>query len=190
MSTFGLYFRLGMDHILDTKGFDHILFLLALLAVYEMRHWKSLLWLLTAFTLGHSLTLALSALNLIRVDAALVELLIAITIGITAIQNLFLDKPDKKVNPYKYGLAAFFGLIHGLGFSGYFKQLLGTETSILMPLFSFNIGIEAAQILFALGVILLHGLLTGALGVKPREWNLFVSGGAFMVALTLVLERW
>src|SRR5687767_1448094 len=150
MNDFGIYFSLGKDHILDySNGYDHILFVIALCALYQMRDWKQVLILVTAFTLGHSLTLALSTLDIISVRADLIELLIPVTILITAVSNIFrkednLSTRDLQIN---YFYAGFFGLIHGLGFSTYLKAILGKNQSIVSQLFAFNIGLEFGQII-------------------------------------------
>ena len=135
MSIFELYFKLGLQHIADLKGYDHILFILILCAVYSLKEWKRVLVLVTAFTIGHSLTLALATLDLIRVDGDLIEFLIPLTIFLTALANLFARK--HQVSPLlhylKYTAALFFGLIHGLGFSNYLRSLLGTERGLVLP---------------------------------------------------------
>jgi hypothetical protein len=150
-----IYLHLGYKHIIDINGSDHILFILALMIRYSWNEWQKILILVTAFTIGHSMTLALSTLNWISFPVALIELLIPITILITALANLKLTSsatPSKY--PIIYYLALFFGFIHGLGFSNYLKMLLGKEESILGPLFSFNLGLELGQLLIV-GIILI-----------------------------------
>lgn len=188
-SIFSTYLGLGFDHILDSNGIDHVIFVLALCAAYDLKGWKRLLILITAFTLGHSLTLALSALDWVNVDSDLVELVIAITIGLTALNNVALKKVDQTAHRIKYFIALVFGLVHGLGFSGYFKTLLGREEEVLFPLFSFNLGIELGQIIIVAGMLLFFLLAEKLLKVKPREYNLFISGLAFGASLLMFLER-
>lgn len=189
MSAFSTYLELGFRHILDPKGLDHILFILALCAPYDIKGWKKLLLLITAFTIGHSLTLALSALHVLKVDQDIVEQIIAITIAITALQNIIIKKPDQTAHRLKYIAAMVFGLFHGMGFSTYFSALLGREENIILPLFSFNLGIELGQIIIV-GMMLLFFLLSDrSLKIKPREWNLFISGIAFGAALIMLGER-
>ena len=149
MSLFELYFNLGLQHIADLKGYDHILFILTLCAVYDLKEWKRVLILVTAFTIGHSLTLALATLDLIKMDTNLIEFLIPLTIFITAMANVLMRKQKVSflLHYLKYSAALFFGLIHGLGFSNYLRSLLGSEKGLVLPLFSFNVGIEAGQIL-------------------------------------------
>ena len=192
MTTFGLYLSLGFEHISDVAAYDHILFLLALCAVYSFKQWKKLLILVTAFTVGHTLTLALATLNLVYVPTDLVEFLIPLTILVTGIWN-FLQKEEKvsrASHNFKYGTALFFGLIHGLGFSSYLRSLLGTENNLLIPLFSFNVGLELGQIMIVIIVLILSFLAVDAAGMKRRDWNLLLSGAAIGVSLILCIERW
>lgn len=191
MSTFQMYFTLGIDHIADLKAYDHILFILTLCAVYQLRQWRKLLILITAFTIGHSVTLGLATLKFINVPTNLIEFLIPVTILITALTNI-LQKSGKislKAHYFKYFLALFFGLIHGLGFSNYLKSLLGKESSIIGPLFSFNLGIEIGQFLIVAIIIFFTWILVDLLGVKRREWNLVLSGAGLGISLVIILDR-
>ena len=137
MSTFETYLRLGFAHIANLNAYDHIIFIVALCAVYQLMQWKNVLVLVTAFTIGHSLTLALATLQIVTLPTNIIEFLIPLTIFFTALYNIFeteahLDRRKMRIN---YGLALFFGLIHGLGFSNYLRMLLGSEESIFLPLF-------------------------------------------------------
>src|SRR5688572_12761348 len=143
---FTSYLELGFDHILDLNGYDHILFLIALCAAYSSADWKKILILVTAFTIGHSFTLAMSSLDIITINADLIELIIPVTILITAILNLVIKPDTSKRWQIIYLLPLFFGFIHGMGFSNYFKVLLGREAEIILPLFAFNLGVELGQI--------------------------------------------
>jgi hydrogenase/urease accessory protein HupE len=178
MNIFGFYLKLGIQHILDLQGYDHILFIAAMTAVYSLKEWKHVIVLATAFTIGHSTTLALATLQIVDVPTRLIEFLIALTIFITGIANLFKVKDDfsKRLQIYKYLTAMFFGLIHGLGFSNYLRYLLGGEISIIKPLFAFNIGLEFGQIVIISVVLVLNFLLVKKASVKQREWNLVISG--------------
>ncbi|MDP2042667.1 MAG: HupE/UreJ family protein [Algoriphagus sp.] len=188
MNSFQLYFKLGLQHILDIQGFDHILFVLALCAVYVVRDWKKILILVTAFTIGHSLTLALATFNVIQIRADVIEFLIPVTIAFTALITLFKPKPSSgKGIQLNYLFAVFFGLIHGLGFSNYLKALLGKETSIWQPLLSFNIGLEVGQIIIVAAFLLLTSLVNLA-GVNRKEWTLVVSAFVLGIACMLMLE--
>ncbi len=183
-----IWLQLGFEHILDPAGFDHMLFVLAMLAPLSYKHMKQVALMITAFTLGHSITLAWVSFAGPILDSALVESGIAITILATALLALFPGK-NTKLNAARYSLVALFGLIHGMGFSGYFTSLLGREQSVVMPLISFNLGVEAGQLLFAAAVLFIQWILVNALKVSQRSWQLFLSGGASFVALTLILER-
>jgi hypothetical protein len=188
MNSFELYFKLGLQHILDIKGFDHILFILALCAIYVARDWVKILILVTAFTIGHSLTLALATFNIIQVRSEVIEFLIPVTIAITALATIFKPKPTSgKGIQLNYFFAAFFGLIHGLGFSNYLKELLGKEASVWQPLLAFNIGLEAGQIVIVTAFLLLTSLLNLG-GVNRKEWTLIVSAFVLGVACMLILE--
>jgi ABC-type antimicrobial peptide transport system permease subunit len=188
---FGFYLHLGITHILDISGYDHILFIAAMVAVYTWKEWKHVIVLATAFTIGHSTTLALATLRVINVPSTLIEFLIAVTIFLTGIANLFKVKDEfsKRLQKYKYLTAMFFGLIHGLGFSNYLRYLLGKETNIVMPLFAFNIGLEFGQIVVITIVLFMNYLLIKHAKVPKREWNLVISGMAIGISLMLMIER-
>ena len=183
-----MYFELGKEHILDVKGYDHIMFVLALCSLYQLSHWKNVLILVTAFTIGHSVTLALSTFDLISINKSLIEFLIPITILITAIVNI-IKGPGGENNNVKinYAFALFFGLIHGMGFSNYLKSLLGKSSNIIVELFSFNLGLEFGQILIVVAFLLLGFVMTSLLNVSRRDWNLAVSSGVIAVAITLMI---
>ena len=186
---FKLYLELGLEHIADLQGYDHILFVAMLCAVYTFKEWKQVLILITAFTLGHSLTLALATLNIIKVSTAWIEFLIPVTIFITALGNIVTSKPSNVTAKLKYMLALFFGLIHGLGFSNYLRALLGKQDSIVVPLLAFNIGVELGQILIVLCVLILTAIMIYMFKVKQRDWTLVLSGAGAGIALTLMMER-
>lgn len=190
-SAFGIYFQLGVEHIADLQAYDHIVFIIALCAIYELRDWRRVAILVTAFTLGHSLTLALAALNLIRVPVSLIEFLIPATIFATAIYNVVRKAEGEKAHTVylNYAFALFFGFIHGLGFSNYLKSLLAEDESLLLSLFSFNLGIETGQLGIVAVITLLAYMFMQVLKVKQRDWNLFVSGMAAGIALILMMDR-
>ena len=189
MQDFSLYFELGWQHILDWQGYDHILFITALCGVYLLNDWKKVLILVTAFTVGHSITLALSIFNFISIKSNWIEFFIPITIAFTCFHNIINKRTfPKKFNP-TYLMALFFGLIHGLGFSNYLKSLLGTSNNIVAELFAFNIGLEFGQIIIVFSVLLLSFLLVQVIKVQKREWNLFLSSAIFGVAILMAIER-
>ncbi|MHA7130352.1 HupE/UreJ family protein [Algoriphagus namhaensis] len=189
MNSFQLYFKLGVQHILDLQGFDHILFVLALCAVYVARDWKKILWLVTFFTVGHSVTLALATFKVVTVNSDLIEFLIPVTIAITAFSSILKPKPNTSRGfQFAYGYALFFGLIHGLGFSNYLRQLLGSEASIWQPLLAFNLGLELGQVVIVGIYLAITSILVGLAGVKRREWTLIISAFVLGIALMLMLE--
>ena len=190
MSEFELFFGLGLDHILDIDGYDHILFVVALCAIYEAREWKRILILVTAFTIGHSITLAMATLKLVTLDASLIEFLIPVTIFITALVNIV--NRDHKLTPKQvkqnYGLALGFGLIHGLGFSNYLRSLLGQDESIVNQLFAFNVGLEVGQIIIVVVFIVVGVILRTFFFVDRRDWVTIVSSAVMGVAITLMID--
>lgn len=194
-STFGVYLRLGFDHLLDLRGYDHILFLAVLCAAYSLARWRELLILVTAFTVGHSLSLAAATLGLVRIGSGLVEFLIPMTIVATAVTNLAgLSRRGRGTGRWsaprvRYGLALLFGVVHGLGFATFLRLALGGERSIWLPLLSFNIGLELAQIVAAAGVLAIGLAATRVPGVGERLWTVALSAVAGSVALVMAAGR-
>lgn len=189
MQDFSLYFELGWQHILDWQGYDHILFVTALCGVFLLSDWRKVLILVTAFTIGHSVTLALSVFNKILIPSSWIEFLIPVTIFITAFINILKKKVSKnRFNP-TYFLALLFGLIHGMGFSNYLKSLMGKSNNVVAQLLSFNIGLEFGQIIIVLSVLLISFLMINILKVQRREWNLFLSSAIFGIAIIMAIER-
>ncbi|MCD4793963.1 MAG: HupE/UreJ family protein [Bacteroidales bacterium] len=188
---FSLYFSLGFEHISDLTGYDHILFLIAICAVYLLKDWKKVLVLVTAFTIGHSVTLALATMHIVNVSSEFIEFLIPLTI-LTSAFFVFFDRSDefsKRHHIFKYFAAMFFGLIHGLGFSNYLRAILGKEENILLPLFSFNIGLEIGQILIVLIYLLIAAVIVNVFKVKKREFVLIMAGAVAGIALIMTIER-
>lgn len=198
-SLFYTFMALGFEHIADVRGYDHILFIVALCAVYTIREWRKVAILATAFTIGHSLTLGLAALDILAISPAWIEFLIPVTILSTALYNVLAYSADTSQQEGTFGkrirlnylMAAIFGLIHGLGFSNYFKAMVSKDNpmELVSRLFAFNLGVELGQLLIVLAILLLAALALGYIKIKQREWNLFISGGAAMNALILALER-
>jgi hypothetical protein len=193
-SVFQTYFQLGFLHICTPRAADHLTFLLALCAPYVLTDWRRVLALVTSFTIGHSLTLALATLGIVSFAPGLIEALIPVTIMVTALANL--RRADRALAPRTPVLAAVpnllalsFGLIHGLGFSNYLRELLGTDKWPIQELFAFNVGVEAGQVL-VVGIILLAGaMLLGGLQVARRDWLLTTSGAALGIAAVLLLQQ-
>lgn len=188
MSDFVFYFVEGWKHIISFDALDHQLFILALAVIYSFADWKKVLVLVTAFTIGHSLTLALSVLDIIRINSNLVEVLIPLTIVLTAAWNIFGAKGAKKINT-NYFLALFFGLIHGLGFANSIRMMLASDQSIAMGLLGFNIGLEAGQVVMVLLILLFTKLLVGVVKVPRKTYIVSVSVLILIVSLKIVVER-
>ena len=195
-SEFAIYFRLGVGHIADLKGYDHILFIVALTAGYGIGDWRRLLWLVTAFTVGHSLTLALATLRLVRVHAPTIELLIAVTIVATAVYSavsaLAIRQREDRApgrHVFLYGMAGIFGLIHGLGFSNFLRAVLGGEESIVVPLLAFNLGLEIGQLAIVAVVLAVGALACDVAGLSRRRWVTALSVAIALVGARMIYDR-
>ena len=188
MSEFWLYFETGLRHVLDINAYDHILFLIVLTVPYTFKDWKNVLLLVTIFTIGHTLSLMLSVYGVITVNSTIIEFLIPITILITAVFNIF--KSGKKSTKGNSSLnfvsivTLFFGVIHGLGFSNYFKIVLDKNTNDkLLPLLEFALGIETAQIIIVLAVLIIAYILQEFFRLNRRDWVLVTS--AFVAGIVI-----
>ena len=189
MKDFVFYFGIGWEHIISWDALDHLLFITALAAIYVINDWKQVLILVTAFTIGHSLTLALSAMDIVRFPARWVEFLIPCTIVITAFTNLFQKKFSPRTVRINYFLALFFGLIHGMGFANIIRFMLAKDQSMAAGLFGFNVGVEAGQIAVVISLLLITFIITNIFKTNRREWVLFLSAGVFALSLKMALER-
>lgn len=193
MSEFLSFLQLGFHHIADPKAFDHLLFVLTLCAVYRWTDWRKLLVLITAFTIGHSLTLVLAGFQILNVPKDLVEFLIPVTIVLTSLHNIWGKQAEgstfSRSVSTNYLLALFFGLIHGMGFANFFRSLMGEEGSIVQPLFAFNIGIEVGQLMIVGVFFGLYFLLAQWLKIQHRDWDLYVSGLGAGGALVLIMQN-
>lgn len=193
MNSFSSYLVLGLQHILNIQAIDHLLFILSITCVYRVFDIKKLLYLITAFTLGHSVTLALATLKWIRMDANWIEFLIPCTILCSALGNLRFreNKLRTKEMPWgNYALVTGFGLIHGMGFSNYLQSLLGQEASLLTPLFAFNVGLEIGQIIVVAIFLTFSTFLLEVMKSKLRHYVLVISGLIIGLVLPMILERW
>lgn len=189
MGDFQIFFGLGWEHIISTDALDHQLFIAALAAIYLLRDWKQVLILVTAFTIGHSLTLALSVLDIVRFPASWVEFLIPVTIVITALTNLTQKKFTPRSIRINYFLALFFGLIHGMGFANSIREMMVTGEGIGWSLLGFNLGLEAGQIVVVMLLLLLAHVVVNIIRVNRREWVIFLSAAVFALSLQQALER-
>jgi hypothetical protein len=190
MNDFILYFKMGLHHVLDFSAYDHILFLIVLAVIFSFNQFKKVLWLVTLFTIGHSITLALSAYEVLTINMDLIEFLIPVTIFITGAVNVFSAK-NLSVGKQNTNLifALFFGLIHGLGFSNYFKMMVGRGDNKIFPLLEFALGIEAAQIVIILGILIIGTILQHFVKVTRRDWILVCSSIVIGFSIQMLTNR-
>jgi hypothetical protein len=189
MGDFSFYFGLGWQHIISPDALDHILFIIVLAAIYMIDEWKQVIILVTAFTIGHSLTLALSVLDIVRLPDNWVEFLIPCTIVITSITNLFQKQFNKKSVRVNYYLALFFGLVHGMGFANALRFILAKDQQLGLALFAFNVGLEVGQLVVVLIILVLAFIFITQFKVPRREWTLFLSAAVFALSSSMALER-
>lgn len=190
MHPFRFYLKLGFEHIANLAGYDHILFLVALCAVYRIEQWRKILILVTAFTIGHSITLVLVSFEIFSIPSSIIKFLIPLTIFVTALHNVIGSNQIENSLKMKrnYVMALFFGMIHGMDFSNYFKVLIMDPSDIVVPLLGFNIGIELGQLLIVFFIVGIAYLFLNILKVKHREWNLFISGAAAGMSLISMMQ--
>jgi hypothetical protein len=181
---------MGLHHVLDFNAYDHVLFLIVLTVVFSFHQFKKVLWLVTLFTIGHSITLALSAFGILNVHMKLIEFLIPVTIFIAGAMNVFTAKKaaggKQNINLI---LALLFGFIHGLGFSNYFKMMIGKGENKVIPLLEFSLGIEAAQVIIVVGVLCIALILQNFFKVSKRDWILVCSSIVIGFAIQMMLNR-
>ena len=187
------FVELGLRHITDVNGADHILFLLVLAAVYRPREWREGLWVVTAFTVGHSVTLALAVTGALRLPPALIEFLIPVTIVATGIENVVVRERGSALwgGRYRVLFAGLFGLVHGAGFANYLRALFVDR--VALPLVGFNVGIEVGQVVVLVAAGVLFAAIDAALARlwRPAGWApTRVRTVAVSAAVTLVAARW
>jgi hypothetical protein len=190
MSDFSFYFKIGWEHIINKEALDHIFFIAALAAIYLLKDWRQVLILVTAFTIGHTITLVLSTLNLIEVNSGLVEFLIPCTIVFTAVANLFQRSFTPRAIRVNYFLALFFGLIHGLAFANTLRMIIASDQNFALSMFSFSVGLELGQVLIVFMILLLAEFFVHLLKVSRRDWVIFISALVFGLALEMAIQRW
>ncbi len=190
MSDVAFYFETGWHHIISWDALDHILFILALAAIYQLQNWRQVIVLVTAFTIGHSLTLTLSVYDVIRFNEKWVEFLIPCTIIATCIFNFFVKDYTPRSLRVNYFLALFFGLIHGMGFANTIRFMLAKNQGIAVPLISFNIGLEAGQVAVVAFILLISYALVNKLKLNRKWWVWSLSAIALLVGLIMVKQRW
>ncbi len=190
MNDFWFYIKLGFDHVLDFGAYDHILFLAALAIPFTFKDWKKVIILATIFTIAHCSSLALSVYGVLSVDVGLIEFLIPVTIALTALINVYKAFKKEKTNRMQFiGWAtAFFGLIHGFGFSNYFNMLMAEEEEKLLPLLGFATGIEFSQVAIILSVLFLGYLFLNLVRVKRRRFVIFTSVLIVLITIPMLME--
>lgn len=188
------YIKLGWDHIIDIKAYDHLLFVMTLCALFTFNEWRKILVIITAFTIGHSLTLALSTLDYVLLPQDWIEVLIPLTIFFTAMTNIVRKKKESgertfdKAVVVNYFIALSFGLIHGLGFANNFKFMMGEDSSIIKQLFAFNSGLELGQVTIVMLFLALLYISTKVFNVLHREWTVFFSGAGAGLSLMMIID--
>jgi hypothetical protein len=183
-----VFFTDGISHITDIEGYDHMLFLLAMCAPFTFKDWKPVAILATSFTVGHSISLALAAFDVIRFSSGLIEFLIPVTILATSIFNL-LDSASPSVSIYRYSSAAIFGIIHGMGFSSFFRMISGESEGFVSQLFLFNLGVEVGQLLILTAILSVVAIITRALPSAKTKLPKILAGISFLAALGLAIEK-
>ena len=190
MGNFQLYFEIGFKHIANWGALDHILFMAALALRYQFSDWRKLLLLVTAFTIGHCITLALAVFNIVHLPSRWIEFFIALTIVITSFSNLFVKKFNYRNRfPPIYFFALFFGLIHGLGFANEFVAIEGKGLTTALNLLYANLGIEVAQLAVVAIILIISIICLNIIKLNRREYLLFTSGTIFGIALQMTLAR-
>ena len=190
MTDFWFFLKEGIIHILDLDGLDHFYFIISFCILFSFKDWKKIVGLVTAFTLGHCMTLFLSGLELVTINADTVELLIPITIVLSCINNFYVllkDKQSKQQLIVTYIILLLFGLIHGLGFSNYIKMMLFSEESIVLPLLGFNVGIELAQLLIVAGLLIILSALQLLFKSNIRWVRLVINVMIFILVLMMMI---
>ena len=190
MSDFWLYFKLGLEHVLDWKAYDHILFLVALSAAHTFVSWKRLLILVSLFTVGHSISLLLANYNVVSVSSRVIEFLIPLSILIAALDNLYASKNQKadKKSGIILLITVFFGLIHGFGFAAYYR-MINIDGGIL-PLLEFALGVEASQIIVVILVLVVAFIFQSFFRIAKRDWILVVSSIVIGFVFPMLIENW
>ena len=190
LESFWFNVQYGINHVLDIKGYDHILFLMVLAVPYVFKDWKRVLLLVSMFTLGHTLSLVLAAYGIVSVNGNLVEFLIPVTILVVAIYNVF--TAGKKDRSTKVGLlfftTLFFGLVHGLGFAREFKMFAGQSEDKLELLIEFALGIEIAQVIIVFIVLFLGFLCQTIFRFSRRDWVMVLSAIVIGLVIPMIIQ--
>ncbi|PZW44264.1 HupE/UreJ protein [Mesonia algae] len=191
MNEFWIYFKLGLTHVLDYNAYDHVLFLTVLVAAYTFYEWKNVVGLVTVFTIGHTISLILASYDIVNVSSSIIEFLIPITIFITALYNLFTaGKNNNSRISILYATTLFFGIIHGLGFSSFFLSTTGSKGVEILRLLEFALGIEAAQLIVVLVVLILSFIFQSIFKFSKRDWTLVISSIVIGLVIPMLIANW
>ena len=191
MNEFWIYFKLGLTHVLDYNAYDHVLFLTVLVAAYTFYEWKNVVGLVTVFTIGHTISLILASYDIVNVSSSIIEFLIPITIFITALYNLFTaGKNNNSRISILYATTIFFGIIHGLGFSSFFLSTTGSKGVEILRLLEFALGIEAAQLIVVLVVLILSFIFQSIFKFSKRDWTLVISSIVIGLVIPMLIANW
>lgn len=186
MTLFKQFFEEGFFHIVAFDALDHILFILSFIAIYDLKEWQRIFWIVTSFTIAHSFSLVLSFIELVKINSSLIEILIACTISFTCIENLFFKSATK----HRIIVTGFFGLIHGLGFSGALKSLfMGMDVNLFETLLPFNIGIEAGQLVIIALIFMVFFLLYSYTKIEKKTINILISVPSLLISVYWVFNR-
>lgn len=190
MDNFLFFCREGIVHVLDKNAYDHALFLIVLTIVYDFNHLKKVLWLISLFTIGHTISLFLATYNVLVINPNWIEFLIPLTIIVTGIANVIVYKNVDRENKKNTNLifAVFFGIIHGFGFAGGFKMLIGSIKAKFIPLLEFALGIEISQIIIVFAILLIGLIFQGFFRFSKRDWVLVVSALVIGAALPMLKD--
>ena len=190
MSDFWLYLKLGLTHVLDWQAYDHILFLIVLVAAYNFSNWKRIFILVSLFTIGHTVSLLLVNYSVVAISSKWVEFLIPVTILVAAVYNLFTSgkiNRSEKVGLF-YVITVFFGLIHGFGFATYYKMITGGNE--ILPLLEFALGIELAQIIVVTIVLIFSFIFQSILRFNKKDWVLVLSSIVIGLVIPMLQNNW
>lgn len=187
---FWLYFQLGLEHVLDADAYDHVLFVAALVAAFSISQWKKVVGLVLMFTLGHTISLGLAVYDVVKLNSNWVEFLIPVSIILTAVYHILNAGKTPSKHSILYLVTLFFGLVHGFGFASYFLMIAGAETSKLLVLLEFSLGIETAHFIVVLLVWLLSFLFQNVLRFSKRDWVIAISFLIIGLAIPILRENW
>jgi uncharacterized membrane protein YfcA len=192
LEDFWFNLKLGLFHVLDWNAYDHILFLIALVATYSITQGKRVFWLVTIFTLGHTVSLVLAAYDVIQISSRVIEFLIPVSILFTALYNIIFAKKNidrGKVNAL-YGFTLFFGLVHGFGFSSYFNMVSKVAESKLIMLVEFALGVELSQLFVVIPVSILAFVFQKVFNMSKKDWILISCSIVIGLCLPILKDTW